>query len=100
MPWESGSRHHMKVLGNAEMFGQSFSKEQSPSLASLFPLVPHGPWAWYSLTKSLPRLWTPDAKDDDCSAEGLALESEGQSELNMQLSSGTLAVAERQVEMP
>lgn len=101
VPWEPGCWHHMKALGRAEMFGQTFSKGQSPSLASLFPLAPHGPWGWYSLTKPLPRPQALDAKDNDCSAQGLTLESKGQS---LRYSSGVgpcwVAVAERQVEMP
>lgn len=91
----------MKALGSTEMFGQTFSKGQTPSLASLFPLVPHDPWGCYSLTKSLARPWALDAKDNDCSAQGLALESKGQS---LRYISGVepwhIAVAERQVERP
>lgn len=84
----------MKALGSAQIFGQIFSKEQSPNLASFFLLVPHGPWRWYSLTKSLPRPKILDAKDNGYSAQDMALESKRDTVQQC------MGVAERQVEMP
>lgn len=94
MPWELGGWYHMKALGSAQIFGQIFSKEQSPNLASFFLLVPHGPWRWYSLTKSLPRPKILDAKDNGYSAQDMALESKRDTVQQC------MGVAERQVEMP